>query len=320
MSWMVFFSKLLSPNFHALAKTSKAIQLISISVSHYCEIATWALKLQKIPFEEYGYDPLQHVFPTLAVGVGDKSQRHLSTSSRTTAVPSPHLNEEERAAKMAKEIRRDQQARATAAPVAVCPDGTIWKDSWEIATQSGLNDIDPELKTLLDERVGPLTRQYAYGFLLKPKHSQLFTELCTAHHHWLWKLLWNLFLGKQVRSVLMKTMKADDPAAVEECKEKLAQAMKELDAIIQARTGSATGSLNDKKTFLSGEAATPGLADIAVAALVAPLVNPPLYRDGLFEQLFERVRMSDDEVLKNSDLWRNSIAGKFTMEFYAKYR
>jgi hypothetical protein len=79
--------------------------------------------------------------------------------------------------------------------------------SWEIAEYSGrLGTIDVELKKVLDEELGPLSRQMAYYHILRPSNYALWSSLCTNNRHWLWRLVWWAFaadyLTKNMRKVL----------------------------------------------------------------------------------------------------------------------
>lgn len=307
MSWLVYFSKLISPDFRGAAKKLHCIQLVSIGISHYCEFSAWCLKAKGIPFQEHWYAPIQHVFPTLALRVGGK-EKHLSSSSRTTEVPPPNMTPEEATARAAKEARKDKSARSTAVPVAVCPEGKVWTDSWDIATKTGLPDIDQELKTLLDEQVGTLSRQYAYHFILQPRNDNVYNKLLTQDTHWFWRFLWWAFLGKFAKQMLAKTMKPFDAAAVADCKTKLEAALRQVDARIATKT----------TPFLGG--ATIGVADIAVASLVAPLVNPPLYCGGRYAAAFNQLMQQDTLLRAEVERMRATTTGAYVMDLYAKYR
>ncbi|KAJ1422223.1 hypothetical protein B484DRAFT_452449, partial [Ochromonadaceae sp. CCMP2298] len=304
MSWIVFFSKWLSPDFKKLAATSKRIQLVTISISHYCEIASWSLKLANIPFVEHDYAPLQHVLPALRVRVGSGG-KHLSSSSRTTPA-APNMSAEEAVVWEAKQAKADRAARSAAVPVAVCPDGSVWLDSWEVAQKSGLHPIDPALRILLDEQVGPLARQMAYCYILQPHNGPAFDALCTQDRHWLWALLWRLLLRTQVREKLAQTMRVHDPQARALCRERLLAAVGQLDALLAARTG----------PYLAGDA--PGVGDIALASLVAPLVNPPRYCVGRYESVFAQL-MRGADMQGEVDFWRDTGAGRHTMHMYEKH-
>jgi len=308
MSWIVFISKLLSPDFKTAAKASNKIQVITIGFSHFCELAIWSLKARNLPYEEYVCTPIQHIFPSLTVRVGDKAQKYLSESSRTSEVAPPNLNDEELAAFNERLRSKDRQARATAVPLAVCPDGQIWKDSWEVATKTGLVDIDPELKAILDEKVGPLSRQLAYSYILKPSNNNIWNELLTCGTSWVWKLLWWLYLGSYLRKLMSKTMKTDKPLAVANCKAKLDEAIHEIDLIIEKRS----------TQFLGGNSL--GVADIAVASLTAPLVNPDMYCGGRYGAVFAKLMQQDKELLGEVEKFRATTTGKYCLELYAKYR
>lgn len=307
MSWIVFFAKLISPNFKAVAKKTNTIQLISIGFSHYCEFASWSLKAKGLPYKEHAYVPLAHIFPALAVRVGGK-EKHLSKSSRTTAVADPSLTPEEAAALAAKEAKRDKSARSTAVPLAVCPDGKVWTDSWEIAEKTDQGTIDPELRTLLDEQVGPLARQLAYTYILLPRNDNIWQQLFTFQTGWLWGLLWWAFLNNFLKKAMIKTMRPFEPQAVDECRNKLNAALDRLDTIIAAK----------RTPFLNGQ--TLGMADIAVASLLAPIVNAPQYCDGKYTPIFEQLMAQDDALRAEVEQVRARPAGAYVMKLYAKHR
>jgi hypothetical protein len=233
-SWIVFLARLLSPDFRQLSRETDRVQLISISFSHYCELARWALDWCGVAYDEYGAAPLQHVFPALSIRIGQQ-ETHLSTSSRTTEVAMPGLSPEELDSKKKRDEKKDRSARAAAVPVAVAPDGTIWLDSWDIAERSGMRGIDPQLKLLLDHDIGPLTRQVAYYYVLKESNSEVWNALCTANRHWIWRLLWWLGLNGFLKRRLLGVMKADNPETFRVCKEQLVRAMARLDEIVDAR-------------------------------------------------------------------------------------
>jgi hypothetical protein len=79
--------------------------------------------------------------------------------------------------------------------------------SWEIATFTGkLAPVDPELRKLLDEEVGPLARQLTYVYVLKASNSDLWNALCTRGRHWLWRFAWWLFVGSFITKRLKKVI------------------------------------------------------------------------------------------------------------------
>lgn len=307
MSWLVTISKLISPDYRSLAKSSNSIQFVSIGLSHYCDFAAWCLKVQGFKVEEYQYAPVRHIFGALALRVGG-STRHLSNTSRTTDVQLPDLSPEDMAKKTAKEIRKDKAARSTAVPVAICPKGVVWTDSWDIATKAGLKEIDPELKKVLDEDIGPLSRQLAYHYILQPRNDAIFNQLLTLNTNFFWKFLWWLFLGAYAKKILVKAMQPYHAGALAECRAKLEVALKFVDQRVASKT----------TPFLSGSSI--GTADIAVAALVGPLINHPKYCEGRYAHLFEKLMQQDDELRAEVLRVRATPTGEFAMMMYEKYR
>ena len=77
--------------------------------------------------------------------------------------------------------------------------------SWEIAEYPGiLAPVHPELKTLLDKEIGPLSRHLVYAFLLKDVNRRHWDMLCTYRRHWLWRFLWWCFVGNTITDRLKK--------------------------------------------------------------------------------------------------------------------
>eukprot|EP01038_Epipyxis_sp_PR26KG_P006192 gene6192-8529_t len=289
--------KYILPNLQQQAKNSGSIQLVTISVSHFCELACWALKIGGISYQEHHYAPVQHVFAAYPIRIPDKDTKYLSKTSKVETV--------------GKEVdpkKDDSKGRSSNVPVAVCPDGTVLVDSWEIASKSGLKDIDPELKKILDEDIGPLARQMAYSYLLKPSNVYLFEKLCCEGRHWSWRLAWYLFLGNFTIKIMRKIMKPNDIAECIKCKERLEVQFKNLDKLI-----------SEKRTpYLGGEKI--GLADIAVASLIGPLVNPPEYIGGKAAHIFDELMRVDKECGDNINHWRETVVGKYVLKMYKDHR
>lgn len=310
MSWLITLSRWFSPNFRQLAKDTGKVQVITISISHYAEMAVWALQLGGVKFQEHGYAPAQHIFAVLNVRVGGP-EKYLSKTSRTSEVSkaqedesAPLLSEKEQA----KARRRDAAARSTAVPVAVCPDGKVLVDSWIIAAYSGLAPIEPSLQRLLDEDLGPLARQLAYSHILKKSNMDILDKLFTTDRHIVWRLLWSLGLGKETKKKLLKTFQPYDQEAVSKCRAKVATIFQELDSIVAGR----------KQKYLGGD--SPGVADIALASLAAPLINPPLYVGGKYEKIFDSLLQRDAEVREETRRWRETVTGAYVLEMYQTLR
>ena len=310
MSWLVKIAKWVCPNYFLEARKSQKFQVITIGFSHYCELACWALRHARIPFVEHGFAPGQHVLPALSVRVGQPDRKYLSTSSRPTTVKEESLNadtmtEEEK--KRAK--KRDSSARATAVPFAVKPDGEVLLDSWSIAEFAFPNDqIDPELKALLDNEIGPLSRRSVYCYALQPQNRSSFDKLCMAGRGWFIRLLWSLFLGNMLVKTMSKMFNINDSVSVQKCKSDLHLAVGKLEKYLEKRKGQ----------YMNGDYV--GLPDIAIASLFAPLVSPPLYCEGKYSALFEEMIAKDAEIRKETEYWRKTPVGQYVLDVYSNYR
>lgn len=310
MSLILWVAKTISPDFFKLAKTTNEAQILTISFSHYCEIACWAFRLAKIPYKEHSYAPGQHVLPVLSVRVGNKDKKYLSSSSRVSSV-----KEQDRLAKATNETdeerkkreKVDKSKRSTAVPLAILPDGNVLLDSWDCARKAGFTDIDPELKKVLDEDVGPAARQLIYYHILKPENQKYFHELCLHNHGWFWRTCWTLFVGSYVLKLMTKLF-APKTFSPESTREKLDQAFVTVEGYLNRRKGK----------YLDGDEI--GLSDIALASLAAPLLSPPLYYEGKFTHIFNKIFDSDASVRAERDKYRNTAVGQYILEIYAKHR
>lgn len=310
MSWLVTLARWLCPNYFKEAKLTQKAQVITIAFSHYCELACWSLKYAKIPFVERGFAPGQHVLPALSVRVGQDNKKYISGSSRTTSVKeeslkSENLTEEEKL----RAKKRDASARATAVPFAVMPNGKVLLDSWEIAEYAFPNDqVDDELKRLLDNEIGPLSRRAVYCHILQPHNRSFFDKLCMTGRGWFIRLLWSTFLGNMLLKTMGKMFNVKDAASVQKCREDLIAASTKLEKFLDQRQG----------RYISGDYI--GLADIAVASLFAPLVSPPLYCAGRYEAVFNELMLHDPEIRKDTEFWRNTKVGRYVLDVYENHR
>eukprot|EP01040_Poterioochromonas_malhamensis_P006518 gene6518-7018_t len=311
MAFYVTLAKWLCPNYFKVAEDTNKYQVITIQFSHFCELACWSLRLAKIPFREHGFAPGQHVLPALSVRVG-RDKKYLSNSSRTTSVKEEvsksscgQLSEED----LKKAKRRDLSARATAVPFAVTPSGDVLLDSWSIAQHAFPNDtIDPELKDLLDNEIGPLARRAVYTHILKESNRNLFNELCMNGRGWFIRLLWTLFLGNMMVKTMMKMFNIKDTPTVQKCHDDLVRAVERLDHYIDERKGK----------FINGD--TIGLSDIAIASLFSPLIQHPNYCEGRYTKTFNELLKRDADIRRDSDYFRQTKSGQYVYEIYDHYR
>ena len=304
MSFLVRLANWFCPNYFKDAKVTNSVQVITIGLSHYCEFACWALKLANINFQERAYSPGQHVFPALAVRVGT-GKKYLSTSSRAKQGKEANQNFEAMSEEEKKKAKkRDISARSTAVPVAVKPDGTVLLDSWEIASYGLGNNIDPELKTIIDEEIGPLSRQRVYSILLQQRNHDLLNKLCLTGRGWLFSFLWKIYLGGFVLKSLQKMFGGNE----EKVKQDLLKTLPKIDKFLDKRQGE----------FINGDKIS--LGDVALASLFAPLVSPPLYSEGKYNHIFNELMERDEEARKEIEFWRNTKVGQYTLGIYSKYR
>ena len=179
--------KLTQTDFVRKAKSSNKAQLLVIPYSHFCELAIWSLQIAEIDCEIHGYAPGQHLLPVLALRKGGSSQ-HLASSSHVQPV------QKESSSVSAKE----EGGGATSVPVLVMPDGRVLTDSWEIVKECRMSPIDASIQSSFDTELGPLTRQLAYSYLLKPANANVWKGLCTDGYSATWRCVWGFGFGGQV--------------------------------------------------------------------------------------------------------------------------
>lgn len=189
------------------------------------------------------------------------------------------------------------------------PSGDVISDSWDIATWAGLDPPDEEFKITLDTVVGPLSRQYAYSFFLKKSNENIFAGLCLTSNHWFFKLMWWLGLKFIVIKVMNKFFRPTDVAAVALCREKLVSAVGTI-GIEKIAKRSGKYIMGDKLTQ----------ADLALAALMAPLLCPPLYALGTYDQWFKLAEAQDNQLKEEVLYWRSTEVGKYVMQIYRNER
>jgi hypothetical protein len=275
-------------DYFSLARDHKRPQFVTISYSHYVELARWSLEISKTPFDEHCFAPGQHILPAISVRVAKNGSRNFSTSSTMTGSKPSEL------------------------PALISEDGQVFKDSWEIAEEfSGLPPISSELKDILDKELGIKCRQYIYSVLLKPQHANTFTKMCTDGRHWAWCLLWYSGLGFVLKSMLRHAMKTSIPTEVKACKEQVEHLMStKLAAYVKERKGK----------FLDGDKL--GQADIALAALAAPLVIPEEYggRHGTMWPYASKILATDPEFKEFFTKMRATVVGEYCLQIYIEYR
>uniref|UniRef100_A0A7S0VQZ4 GST C-terminal domain-containing protein n=1 Tax=Hemiselmis tepida TaxID=464990 RepID=A0A7S0VQZ4_9CRYP len=296
---IVNVAKWTQTDFRKKARSSNKLQMISISYSHYCEFARFALLVDKVEFEELKCAPGQHILPTLALRYGGET---------------PAISESAAMYKVGKEgeakAKAEKAARSTATPVAVAPDGSVYVDSWDIAKSTGLARCDEGLRKLLDEGVGIDARHAAYFYLLQDRNIPLFHEMGGINDSWEWRTIWNFGLKHHVTKLLGGTFLVSDAAAKDVALARLRDTFRRID----------DEHLRGKKgDYLSGGDA-PGLGDVALAALAAPIVLPGRNYGGKYRGVFDRLLEGEAELRGIVEEFRATAVGRHCLMVYERHR
>ena len=168
--------------------------------------------------------------------------------------------------------------------------------------------MEPELRKILDEEIGPLSRQLAYSFILKPIHRKATDEMFLLGQGWVWRLLWTLCIGFFFRKFLSESLQITNTVAIANSRKRLGAAFEKIADI-----------LREKKTpFLGGN--SPGAADFALAALSSPIIGVKEYNLGKFAATFDSIERSDEDYGKEVEFWRDTKVGKHVLMMYLKFR
>lgn len=277
-------------DFHNIARQSNVPQMVTMSYSHYVEFARWSLQYKGIKFMESGYAPGQHILPVISIRVDKKGGKYFSTSSSIS------------------DKAGEAKISPTSVPVMINPDGSVDRDSWEISSRANLKEIEPDLKDILDKQLGPLTRQWAYFYMLKPDNLALFSELCTKGRHWFWRLFWFIGFGRYLVSHMVNLFDSHNEEAKRECIEKIEVLLEKLGGMVKTRDGK----------FLAGNQL--GQADIALASICGALMFPDLYGEGVMVGYVAELSGRDPEFARGVEKWRKTEVGVYCTELYSKYR
>ena len=162
-----------------------------------------------------------------------------------------------------------------------------------------------ELRMLLDGTLGKHARSFAYASLLKNRAA--FDKLLTYGEGISWRMAWGL-IGGCFSNVLKKNMALEDEAH-------MASVYKELDEGME-RLGTWLAGL--ATPFFGGD--QPGTADVAIAAILAPCIIPPMYCRGKFNEIWGLWLSQDTEAQARVDGWRGTPIGKHILLTYETCR
>lgn len=297
MSFFVILAHWTQYDYAARAKKLQKIQLVSISYSHYCELARWALQLQGIPYEEHKYSPVQHVLPVIAARIPSGGKKYLPKTTKTLLIrPESNLD------------KANKNSGATSVPVCVLNNGDTLLDSWDIAAFSGMSPISDEIKNILDVELGPFVRHYTYTFILKPSNRNVFDQLCTANHGWGWKLMWWLGIGNYTAKLMAKMFRVGDTELIQKCRAGIRKVFDTLGDKLLASGG----------PYIEGKMM--GIVDIAVASLAAVVVFPDEYGEGDHLPCWKLLEKQDPGFAEDLQYWRQTVIGKFCLFMYKEHR
>ncbi|KAL1520949.1 hypothetical protein AB1Y20_022508 [Prymnesium parvum] len=290
MPLIVSIARWTQPDLLARARTDRIPQLVLIPYSNYCELARRSLAACG-EFAEISRPPLLHILPTLALRFG--SGTHVSTSSRM--------------------FGGRPGGSPTGVPVCAMPSGKVLVDSWSIldecAQRAGwsMDGLTPELRHLLDTKLGAGARTFAYSSLLRPECKNVWQLLLIHGQGWWWKVACRCGLADLLARRLIASFKLDDAAHMAGVRGEIDQALAEIGVLLS----------NTSSPFLAG--ARPGAADVAIATLCAPLVFPPNYCDGKYNQLWDLLLAQDVGGRSQVEAWRATAAGKHILKVYETF-
>ncbi len=243
-------------------------RLITITFSHYCEKARWALEHRDIAFTEEAHLPAFHALPALF-------------SSRQRLVP------------------------VLIADGVAIPDSTAilrWADAQRSAGPRLYPDAVAEEVLALEDRfdrdLGPASRRWAYGFILKERG--LLMKL-SEHGGPAWERRALPIVLPLARWIMRKSMRIND-AGIARSKLKIARVFDDVAAL-----------LSDGRRYLSGDQLT--AADITFASLTAPALLPPAYGSP-FPPIEDLPPGPQAEIAA----YRATPAGAFALRIYAEER
>lgn len=285
---MLALAKLTQPDFAELARESGKAQLLIIPYSHFCDFAAWSLELAGVKHEKHCFAPGAHLLPVTKARLGG-AERHVSKSSG-----------------MAMGGGRGLQAGSeTSVPLCVLADSVV-PDSWSIATElAGLEPPSPELKRMLDEELGPLARQMAYHFYLKPGNTDLWHRLAGRDgESWWWH-----FMGWRVTQKLAAHFKPNDAEEVQRCRKRLQEVFATLGPEAARR-----------EAELKSGARKIGAGDLALAALASSVVQPAEKCGGAFADQYFAFLERDADVRGEVVSFRATQLGQFSLWMYREHR
>lgn len=275
-----------APNYVKMAEKKNAPIFLTIKLSHYCELARWALDRQGIQYKEATYLPVTHITATI------KARRALGFSGKST----------------------------TSTPLLILPphDGLPSKgvgSSFLIAEWAGL-PVQADWIDELDNQVGPAVRRLGYDdILFRPDAVTKTMSIGTWKERFGFNLVRSTIVKTMIKEMLVtpKTYKPEPAIEVKLSKSGEPLPTKFGDEKIIRRLLERSAAVLLESPYLDGEEL--GGTDLAVACLLAPLLNPKGYGGRLGAIM--KAEMEPSEFL---DSVKNSVTGKHCLKLFVEER
>lgn len=290
MAVAIAIAKLTQPDYFNNAQQRKRIQFITIGFSHYGELARWTLLALKQDFDEHNFSPGMHILSALRVRVAD-TEKHISNSSRMIAKS------------------ETGGGSPSGLPLAVLSDRRVLLDSWDIAQYCmPSSPMDDELKRILDQEIGPLSRKLFYQRILREENLGTFDAMWEKDASWFWRTA-HSWCKDRLYIVMRDGVEFGRPSVEEQAHQDLFQVFEKVEQEFLNKT--------DRK-YIGGD--QPGLADYALAALSAPIVCPREYCRGRFAKELDLFHMQDTTWAAYVTQFRNTKVGEHCQMMYREHQ
>ena len=275
--------------------------LITFAYSHYCEVARWALEHSGVRFTEWKISVGPHVFivPLLRLIF---SMTEYDDDDLATSFPGSNRNFPWWHIHGMRHLRR-----LNAVPLLITEAGESVTTSWAILKRCGFR-VDPELRLSLDHAVGPSARLIAYHRVFEHAPS-LYRELQSCETWLEMRLFDAVERAFCVSSSLRRLLSVNEQGAAD-----AADALRAHFAALSETTLASDPYLG------SGDGAEAfGGADLAWSSLVAPLLMPPRYSNGVVTRVPDPTELGPRYTALREELL-STRAGKHAMRCYEEHR
>lgn len=277
--------------------------LITFAYSHYAEMARWALVLSGTRFTEWKVPVGPHILlvPLLRLLFSPASD----DLDEETSYPGGDVRYIRHPWWSLARMRRFR--RLSGVPLLIGTDFRCVRTSWGILRRCGF-EVDPPTRRALDHDLGPSVRLLIYHCIFTHSPS-LYRELQSCET-WGELQLFDLCESLCRVSAYIKALLGVSPTNAAAAANELRSTFSDLSETI----------LCADPFFGKGDGATDfGGADLAFAALSAPLFMPPSYARGALRRLPLPSELGAEYESLRADLLE-SRAGKLVMQCYEEHR